>query len=138
MRTGRSTPGPGIKRSSTLATSGPAALGRDFMLMRACDGDTKWLGGKPKAAICSSTCCAWGSKGISLSSRDCYTRLVGDGRRPAPAVISFPYSLAALPVFQEKAKIHAGCGSAYKRHAATVNQAHATVNVYQCEVRSRR
>src|SRR4029453_12814975 len=127
MRTGMSTPGPGIRRSSTLVTSGPAALGRDFMLMRACDGDTKWLGGKPKAAICSSTCCAWGSRGISLSSRDCYTRLVGDGRRPAPAVISLPYNLAALPVFQEKAKIQTRHGSAHKRHAATVNQARAAV-----------
>src|SRR5215211_641865 len=55
-------------RCSTLATSGPAALGRALALMRACSGDTVCGGGKPRAASCSMTCLACGSSGILFSS----------------------------------------------------------------------
>src|SRR5947208_13138037 len=68
MRTGRAEPGPGILRCSTLATSGPAALGRALALRRACSGDTVCGGGKPRAASCSMTCLACGSSGILFSS----------------------------------------------------------------------
>src|SRR5437660_3794705 len=68
MRTGRAEPGPGIVRCSTLATSGPAALGRALALRRACSGDTVCGGGKPRAASCSMTCLACGSSGMLFSS----------------------------------------------------------------------
>src|SRR5215470_16203350 len=68
MRTGISEPGPGMERCSTLATSGPAALGRALALMRACSGDTVCGGGNPRAASCSMTCLACGSIGILFSS----------------------------------------------------------------------
>src|SRR5215510_6994228 len=69
MRTGIAGPGLGILRCSTLATSGPAALGRALALRRACSGDTVCGGGKPRAASCSMTCLACGSSGMLFSSQ---------------------------------------------------------------------
>src|SRR6266702_3996025 len=68
MRTGIAGPGPGMLRCSTLATSGPAALGRALALSRACSGDTVCGAGKARAASCSMTCLACGSSGILFSS----------------------------------------------------------------------